>query len=414
MGAEKGDIKDTLTRTNFGMTSAQGAGGVVSTHYAEAAGQSMEQLYCPIQILRQRTSGAPTPGFQDTIAGGLEDGIFGGGNFVGPSIVELDPYFTPVLDYTHYPPPSEEGDGGEEGEEGDGGDGGEATPTGEGVVPDSDGEPVKYENEFFANCDYKLIVNENSDGFTTDLNINKLDDKRGVAKVRINAHRAPLILSGWGYDLGDRPVPRLGASFPDIFKFDPKVARDRTKWKTGPLAVAWDDERQVWAGGPQIVCGIVIEAGPNNGNIVAPANPCDPTYFVVQLFRKTTDQFTGGSGDTPDPDDPVDEWNPDSEKITTLLDTFEVKNEKTGETTDFNDRITVANRDPSLQQDYVKNAMFVIAIRLNYEWLPLWVGCPEDEIPDEDVPCIIRGEEKEEVDGGDPPTDQEPQVDPPL
>ena len=408
MGAEKGDIKDTLTRTNFGMTSAQGAGGVVSTHYHLSAGQSMEQLYNPIQILRQRTSGAPTPGFQDTIAGGLEDGTFGGGNFVGPSIVELDPYFTPVLDYTHYPPPSEEGDGGE------GGEGGESTPTGQAVLPDSDGEPVKYENEFFANCDYKLIVNENSDGFTTDLNINKLDDKRGVAKVRVNAHRAPLILSGWGFDLGDRPVPRLGASFPDIYKFDPKVAHDRTKWKTGPLAVAWDDERQVWAGGPQIVCGIVIKEGPNEGNIVAPANPCDPTYFVVQLFRKTTDQFSSETDATPDAEDPVDEWDPDSERITTMLDNYSVKNKKTDQTTEFNDRIKVANRDPSLEQAYVENAMFVIAIRLNYEWLPLWVGCPEDDIPEEDVPCIIQPKEKEEPDGGDPPTDQEPQVDPPL
>jgi len=39
--------------------------------------------------------------------------------------------------------------------------------------------------------------------------------------------------------------------------------------------------------------------------------------------------------------------------------------------------ITVQNRDPSLEQEHVANAVFVIAIKLNYEWLPLWVGCPE-------------------------------------
>ena len=86
MGAEKGDIKDTLTRTNFGMTSAQGAGGVVSTHYAEAAGQSMEQLYCPIQILKQRTSGAPTPGFQDTMQEGWKIVFLGGVILLAPQL----------------------------------------------------------------------------------------------------------------------------------------------------------------------------------------------------------------------------------------------------------------------------------------------------------------------------------------
>jgi hypothetical protein len=39
--------------------------------------------------------------------------------------------------------------------------------------------------------------------------------------------------------------------------------------------------------------------------------------------------------------------------------------------------IEVKNRDPSLAQEEVKNSIFCIAIKLNYEWLPLWVGCPE-------------------------------------
>ena len=33
-------------------------------------------------------------------------------------------------------------------------------------------------------------------------------------------------------------------------------------------------------------------------------------------------------------------------------------------------------RDPSLEQPLIKNQVFVIAVRVNYEWLPLWVGCP--------------------------------------
>jgi hypothetical protein len=129
------------------------------------------------------------------------------------------------------------------------------------------------------------------------------------------------------------------------------------------LAVAWDDERQVWAGGPQIVCGVVVKgAASPKGDIKAPKSPCKPTSFTVKLFRKSSDS------DSP----------PYVNGISTELDSR----------SRGNDRITVMNRDPSLEQDYMENAMFVIAIRLNYEWLPLWVGCPEDDIKDVEVPCL--------------------------
>jgi hypothetical protein len=39
----------------------------------------------------------------------------------------------------------------------------------------------------------------------------------------------------------------------------------------------------------------------------------------------------------------------------------------------------VRNRDPSLEQDWIENMVFVMAVRVNYEWLPLWVGCPTGE-----------------------------------
>ena len=352
MGSEQEQPKENITKTSFGMSTAQAAGGTVTTHYANAAGQSMEQVWNPIQIVKAKSSQAPTPGFQNVVGGG-DQGTFGRASFVGPTVIELDPYFSNILD----------------GQDG---------------------------TDFFANCDYKMMVHEDGSGTTIDLNIQKIENKRNVQKVRDNAHRAPLILSCWGFDLGDRPCPRMGASFPNIFKFDDEVPYNRTTWKTGPLAVQWDDERQVWAGGPHIVCGIALS------EVTAPSTPCDPTYFTVQLFRKTTDDFVGGGFGPSLP----------SSDITTMLDNHSIENED-GTTTDFSDRITVANRDPSLSQAYVKNAMFVIAIRLNYEWLPLWVGCPEDNIPDEDVPCIIQPEEEEEPDGGDPPTDDpEPQSDP--
>jgi hypothetical protein len=40
------------------------------------------------------------------------------------------------------------------------------------------------------------------------------------------------------------------------------------------------------------------------------------------------------------------------------------------------EELIVRNRDPSLEQDWIENMVFVIAFRVNYEWLPLWVGCP--------------------------------------
>ena len=81
-------------------------------------------------------------------------------------------------------------------------------------------------------------------------------------------------------------------------------------------------------------CGVV------EGGITAPVDVCTPTTFTVNLFRNT--QHLGGK----------------------LSDVTE-------------ETITVYNRDPSLEQEAVPNAVFCMAIKLNYEWLPLWVGCPE-------------------------------------
>lgn len=40
--------------------------------------------------------------------------------------------------------------------------------------------------------------------------------------------------------------------------------------------------------------------------------------------------------------------------------------------------VTVLNHDPSLKEDAEDGKkIFVIAGRINYEWVPLWVGCPE-------------------------------------
>ena len=128
------------------------------------------------------------------------------------------------------------------------------------------------------------------------------------------------------------------------------MAADRARWKTGPVHLMWDDERQVWQGGYHIVCGVALEG------IKAPVDVCTPEDFKIRLFRNT--QHMGG---------------------------------KLSDVTD--ETITVYNRDPSLEQEHVPNAVFVMAIKLNYEWIPLWVGCPETPACGEDdqpaVPACI-------------------------
>ena len=308
------------TSTSFSTSDLNMATFAAVANYDSLAINSQEQMFSVTQINKDKFAQSSFfPHFEgsyDWDTGGL----FGGYGCVGPTNQELDPYFSAIFD--------------------------------------EDG------TTFFREVDYEIVTTEDSDGFAEDLHIDKLQHRDVVQRVRTSALRAPVILSGWGFDLGDRPVPRAGVTPPEIFQFDRGAAINRGLWKSGPLAVQWDDERKVWAGGPQIVCGIVVKDGPNEGDIKAPKNPCEPTSFVVQILRKSED--FDGEGREPS-------------QHSVISNDLDVRSNGL-------DRITVFNRDPSLEQDYVKNAMFVIAIRLNYEWLPLWVGCPEDEV--ENASCL--------------------------
>ena len=62
-------------------------------------------------------------------------------------------------------------------------------------------------------------------------------------KVRSVGLKAPLILTGWGYDIDGNPVPSgviEGEFHPDAF-------RNPSLWKSGPVDIRWDDSRKVWA-----------------------------------------------------------------------------------------------------------------------------------------------------------------------
>ena len=277
---------------------AFGHGGMAADG-ATNAGPSMsinsaEQIYSPIQIRKNGQS--DKPGFEmprNTVGSGPFGGQ-DGSNHVGPTVTELNPYFAKVF----------------------GGDG----------------------SYWMNNVDFHLVGNN---GFTPDgdqdLNLDKLN-RWTISAVQVNAMRGPLLLSGYGFDCGDLPVPSRSGTGKGMYMFDTEAPRDRTTWETGPVALKWDHERKVWEGGPQIVCGIAKE------QIRAPTSPCGGEIFRIGVLRRTTDP--------PFPN---------------LSDCF------------IQEEIFVTNRDPSLSQEHVPGMVFVVAVRINYEWIPIWVGCPEGE-----------------------------------
>jgi hypothetical protein len=63
--------------------------------------------------------------------------------------------------------------------------------------------------------------------------------------LRLTGIRAPMILSGWGYDTSGKPVPNADPEDPgDEFVDDYKRRMDL--WKAGPVDLRWDERRGVW------------------------------------------------------------------------------------------------------------------------------------------------------------------------
>lgn len=231
-------------------------------NYATMAGCGQEQIMTPINVPKVPEGDSPMPGFRPPAqVEELSNGTFDK-KHVGPTNKELNPYF---------------------------------------------GLNVK--------TDFQVVVHNDS---LDDLNIQRKNHDQ-LNSVRTLAFRGPMMISGWGYDVCDKPVPANSSG-----QMDTDCATDRSLWKTGPLDVKWDDERQVWSGGPHIVEGLLTT------KISKPSSPSQPTEFGVQLRRGK-------------------QWQSTSETITCL------------------------NRDTSLVINEISN-IYVMAIRINYEWRPLWIG----------------------------------------
>lgn len=65
-----------------------------------------------------------------------------------------------------------------------------------------------------------------------------------TSNIRSVGFKAPMVLSGWGYDINDNPVP-TGANG----ELHPEAAWNTKLWKSGPIDFRWDESRGVWAAG---------------------------------------------------------------------------------------------------------------------------------------------------------------------
>tara|TARA_R110000765_G_scaffold2272_1_gene6314 strand:- start:5576 stop:6154 length:579 start_codon:yes stop_codon:yes gene_type:complete len=162
-----------------------------------------------------------------------------------------------------------------------------------------------------------------------------------VDEVRTFGLRGPLLLSGWGYDIMGHPVPgKKDGNFEP-----PNPAENRASWKTGPVDLKWDDERQVWAGGLQFVEGILE-------TIINPAeDPIDKpdTTGTMKVYRRTN---KGAEM----------EWSEEDDHGEYGI-------------------ITLTNRDSSLSvdPDAAPYKIYVMAVRINQEWRVVYVSCDNFE-----------------------------------
>lgn len=272
---------------------------------------SMEQIFSPILIRRGRPAKAEDKisAFEVPTDTKQTCSVFGG-DHIGPTRQELDPYFPNIL-----------------------GDDDDRT--------------------FLRNCDYQMINGqlrpENQGKEEPDLNQRKTS--RFYDSVLVSHFRGPMILSGWGFDHADLPVPMFEITGEDSeqndganmsLQFDNSLVNNRGIWKSGPIDLKWDEQRKVWGAGHHILFGVADE------DIDAPVNPCNPTYFKMKVLRR--------------------EMPADMEFGNNLVSNYM-----------FNEVVKITNRDPSLEQKLIKNMVFVVCTRVNYEWIPIWVGCPVGE-----------------------------------
>jgi len=101
----------------------------------------------------------------------------------------------------------------------------------------------------------------------------ELDRIRGVG------FKAPMVLTGWGYDTDGNPVPASGGAM------HPQAAWNMNLWKSGPVDLRWDEGRGVWTGGGG--------GGITKIALVKMTNLYTPPSFSFEVDRSNSrDQYT--------------------------------------------------------------------------------------------------------------------------
>jgi hypothetical protein len=269
-----------------------------------------------------------------------------------------------------------------------------------------------------------------SAGEAGDLNVRKNDT---IDQVRTVGLKGPVLLSSWGYDMGGKPVPAKAKQGDDSFRFKPFFAARRSLWKTGPVHLLWDEERQVWTGGLPMLMGVATT------DIEAPEDPTQPTQFTIQVLRHRGEPSANGNGASggvntceigyrcnngfcepdaefleslrqlgiPIPEGTLPELDPpvscsSNQRETSSENPFTTLPGENAEELELN------NFDPSLSQkvitknregdhDWEENPslVWVLAIKMNYTWIPFYVGCPPECVESSDCVNLYR----EEMDG---------------
>jgi hypothetical protein len=101
--------------------------------------------------------------------------------------------------------------------------------------------------------------------------------KTEFSGIKSVGFKAPMVLTGWGYDTDGNPVPSSGG------QLHPQAAYKPSLWKTGPVDLRWDDARKVWTGGG---------GGTSAFYLCKVTNTYNPTSFSFEVDRsKVRDQY---------------------------------------------------------------------------------------------------------------------------
>lgn len=219
---------------------------------------------------------------------------------------------------------------------------------------------------YFTTNDYGLVA---KDGRVNSTNINVRKD--GIKDhVRTMGLKGPIYYSGWGYDSRGLPVPNAsdtviqtgvnskgeplyGADPRGSYKFNQKTSVERKLWKTGPVDLRWHDKRKVWVGGQEMLEGYLLD------NLNAPSSISGVTTARMSVFRIAA---SGGP------------LKGESMLISPASGLYNQNGVQTGVVPakygpEF---ITISNRDPSLS---ASSGAYCMAVDINYEWRPIYIGC---------------------------------------